>query len=98
VAASCTLIMLAALGVPLRMPRFLLYLGKISYGLYVYHALGNVLSGYILRVHSNFLQLALRPVAALAITILLGAASYAFLETPFLKLKQRFAHIQSRPV
>jgi peptidoglycan/LPS O-acetylase OafA/YrhL len=98
VAASCTLILLAALGVPLRMPRFLLYLGKISYGLYVYHALGNVLSGYILRVHSSFLQLALRPVAALAITILLGAVSYALLETPFLKLKQRFAYIESRPV
>lgn len=98
VAMSCTLILLSALGVSFRMPRFLLYLGKISYGLYVYHALGNVLSGAVLRVHSSFLQLAFRPIAALAITILLAAASYAFLETPFLKLKQRFAHVESRPI
>jgi peptidoglycan/LPS O-acetylase OafA/YrhL len=49
-------------------------------------------------VHNSFLQLALRPAAALAITILLAATSYAFLEKPFLKLKQRFAHIESRPV
>ena len=98
VAVSCTLIVLAVLGIPLQMPRFLVYLGKISYGLYVYHALGNVLSGAVIPVHSRFLQLALRPIAALAITILLAATSYAFLETPFLKLKQRFAHVQSRPV
>jgi peptidoglycan/LPS O-acetylase OafA/YrhL len=98
VAIGCTLLMLGVLGISLRMPRALVYLGKISYGLYVYHALGNVLSGAIIRVHSSFLELALRPIAALAITILLAAASYAFLETPFLKLKQRFAHIRSRPV
>jgi peptidoglycan/LPS O-acetylase OafA/YrhL len=76
----------------------LLYLGKISYGLYVYHALGNVLSNMLIPVHTEFIQLALRPVAALAITMLLAAISYAVLETPFLKLKKRFAHIDSRPV
>jgi peptidoglycan/LPS O-acetylase OafA/YrhL len=98
VAVSCASILLAVLGTSLPMPRFLLYLGKISYGLYVYHALGNVLSGAMIPVHNSFLELALRPIAAFAVTILLAAASYAFLETPFLKLKQRFAHIESRPV
>jgi peptidoglycan/LPS O-acetylase OafA/YrhL len=98
VAISCTLIMLAVLGIQLRMPRSLLYLGKISYGLYVYHALGNVLSNMVIPVHSEFIQLALRPTAALAITMLLASSSYAVLETPFLKLKKRFAHIESRPV
>ncbi len=98
VAMSCTVIMLAVLGVQLRMPRSLLYLGKISYGLYVYHALGNVLSNMLIPVHTAFLQLALRPVAALAVTMLLASISYAVLETPFLKLKRRFAHIDSRPV
>ena len=98
VAISCTLIMLAVLGIGVGMPRSLLYLGKISYGLYVYHALGNVLSNMVIPVHTAFLQLALRPVAALAITMLMASISYAVLETPFLKLKKRFAHIDSRPV
>jgi len=98
VAISCTLIMLAVLGISLRMPKSLLYLGKISYGLYVYHALGNVLSNKLIPVHDSFLLLALRPTAALAITMLLAAVSYAVLEKPFLKLKRRFAHVESRPV
>jgi peptidoglycan/LPS O-acetylase OafA/YrhL len=90
--------MLAVLGIALRMPRSLLYLGKISYGLYVYHALANVLSNIFIPVHNSFIQLALRPTAALAITMLLASVSYAVLESPFLKLKRRFAHIDSRPV
>jgi len=98
VAISCTLIMLAVLGIGFRMPRSLLYLGKISYGLYVYHALANDLSNMLIPVHTAFIQLALRPVVALAITMVLASISYAVLETPFLKLKKRFAHIDSRPV
>lgn len=98
VAAGCTCILFAVLGVGLRTPRTLLYLGKISYGLYVFHRLGNVLSGMLMPVHSATLQLALRPILALAITIVLASLSYAFLEKPFLKLKNRFAHIVTRPV
>ena len=90
--------MLAALGISTRPHGALLYLGKISYGLYVYHALGNVLSGKVIPVHTAFVQLALRPTMALGITIMLAAASYTVLEKPFLKLKERFAHIDSRPV
>lgn len=98
VAASCTLILLSILGTSARLPQSLVYLGKISYGLYVYHALANVLSNRLIPVHNAFIQLALRPIAALAITIALASASYAMLEKPFLRLKNRFAHIQSRPV
>ncbi len=80
--------------------RFLIagYLGKISYGLYVYHALGNVLSNRIHPVHQAFVQLALRPIIALGLTILLASASYSVLEKPFLRLKQRFARVDSRPI
>jgi peptidoglycan/LPS O-acetylase OafA/YrhL len=98
VAMSCTLIMLSFLGTSLQMPRVLIYLGKISYGLYVYHALGNVLSNMLIPVHTAFIQLALRPPAAFAITLGLASVSYAVLESPFLKLKKRFSHVHSRPV
>jgi len=98
VAVGCTLILLAALGVSARPHGVLLYLGKISYGLYVYHPLGNLLSSKIIPVHTAFVQLALRPTVALGITVMFAATSYAVLETPFLKLKKRFAHIDSRPV
>jgi peptidoglycan/LPS O-acetylase OafA/YrhL len=98
VAAGCTVILLAVLGTPLPIPRPLLYLGKISYGLYVYQALGNHLSDKLIPVHTAFIQLALRPVSALAITLVLASVSYALLEKPFLHLKERFAHIHSRPV
>jgi peptidoglycan/LPS O-acetylase OafA/YrhL len=98
VAASCTLIMLAALGVSIRPPVALLYLGKISYGLYVYHALASFLSDKFVPVRTHFRQLVLREMLALAITVLLASASYALLEKPFLRLKKRFEHIRSRPV
>ena len=98
VAIGCTLILLAVLGIQHQMPVALLYLGKISYGLYVYHALGNLLSNMMIPIQRSFLQLALRPTLAFAITAAISALSYAFLETPFLQLKKRFAHIDSRPV
>jgi peptidoglycan/LPS O-acetylase OafA/YrhL len=40
----------------------------------------------------------LRIIAALGITVAISAASYAFLEKPFLSLKRRFTYVQSRPV
>jgi len=98
VAACTTMILLAVLGVRFTIPRALLYLGKISYGLYVYHALGNLLSGMLVPVHTDFVQLATRPILAFTITVALAAVSYAFLEKPFLKLKTKFAHVDSRPV
>jgi peptidoglycan/LPS O-acetylase OafA/YrhL len=98
VAASCTLIMVAFLGISARLPVALVYLGKISYGLYVYHALGMVLADKLVLAHSHFRQLVLRETLALTITVLLAAASYKFLEKPFLQLKKRFEVIRSRPV
>lgn len=98
IAVGSMLILLAVLGIASRLPQSLLYLGKISYGLYVYHELANFLSGELILVHTSFIQLALRPVLAMGFTIALASASYAILERPFLKLKTRFAHIKSRPV
>jgi peptidoglycan/LPS O-acetylase OafA/YrhL len=98
VAVSCTLIMLAALGISAKLPGALLYLGKISYGLYVYHALGDFFADHVITVHAGLLRMVLRIPVAMGFTIALAASSYTLLEKPFLKLKKRFAHVDSRPV
>ena len=66
----------------------LAYLGRISYGLYVFHLLAVTLST---RLQSGRFHL---PVA-FAITVALAAASYKWLEKPFLRLKSRFTVVPS---
>jgi peptidoglycan/LPS O-acetylase OafA/YrhL len=39
-----------------------------------------------------------RAVAALLATIAIAALSYRYFEAPFLRLKQKLARIQSRPI
>jgi len=46
---------------------------------------------------SSLPRLLCRNVLALAITLGMAAASYRWVEKPFLALKQHFAHILSRP-
>jgi peptidoglycan/LPS O-acetylase OafA/YrhL len=101
VGISCTLLFLSALGLPaerMRPVRWfrLVYLGKISYGLYVYHLLA------LLLVHMALspLRMALHPLYALlglALAVALSIASYQLLELPFLRLKERFTYVPSRP-
>lgn len=77
--------------------RPLVYLGKISYGIYIYHLL-------MIRVAERGLETAgiTSPVAVLALsvglTIAASAASYHLYEARFLRLKDRFAVVLSRPV
>ena len=59
------------------------YLGKISYGLYVFHA--------------AVIRLVPSPLLALPLTIGVAAVSYRYLESPFLRLKNRFTHVGTRP-
>ena len=76
----------------------LVYLGRISYGLYVFHVLGLMISDYTVHAQTASLgRYVLRVSVALAVTIGLSAASYRWLETPFLQMKQRFTHVLSRP-
>ena len=76
------------------------YLGRISYGIYMFHPLviyGIVYSVWRLGwdpVHHVALQGALYAAAAGG-TIGIAALSYRYFETPFLRLKKRFAHVES---
>lgn len=73
------------------------YLGKISYGLYVFHflgiALGNALLGYF-HIGSWWL----RSATAFIITLALADAAYRLIERPFLNLKLKYEAVHSRPV
>ena len=71
----------------------LVYLGRISYGLYVFHGMTILIGRSILAhrlPHGVWLW------GSLALTIALAVTSYEFFEKPFLKLKHRFELVHSR--
>lgn len=78
------------------------YLGKISYGLYVFHILGLTLADYFYKTFSTSNNLNFYVIIVgmfgLIFNILLSIASYNLLEMPFLKLKDDFSLIKSRPI
>jgi len=67
----------------------LAHLGRISYGLYVFHVLAIGL------VSAQGSLGSLQIPAAFALTVVLALISYQWLERPFLKLKERFAAVPS---
>jgi peptidoglycan/LPS O-acetylase OafA/YrhL len=77
--------------------RALLYLGKTSYGLYVLHEFAHFCAIRLVPASAPRGVFA-QSLVGLVLTVLLAAASYRWLESPFLRLKERFAHVQSRPV
>lgn len=78
------------------------WLGKISYGLYIYHIIGiragydisNYLFGPCDKFHIWLEQLFI----SLGLTILAATISYYYFERIFLKIKKRYSVIASRPV
>jgi peptidoglycan/LPS O-acetylase OafA/YrhL len=91
----------ALLGVR-RCPALLVRLGRISYGLYVYHAGALMLAAYLVQLALKdahpLIGMLVRALIAFAMTWAAGELSYRYLETPFLRLKERFATVQSRPI
>ncbi|HXR85902.1 MAG TPA: acyltransferase family protein, partial [Stellaceae bacterium] len=77
--------------------RPLRYLGKVSFGIYVFHALALALAESLLRRADAMSPLAHFLLGA-AIAIAFAAGSYHLFERRFLALKTRFAKIRSRPV
>ncbi len=77
----------------LRSQRFLIYTGKISYGLYCYH--GIVLTfGIIAFQKLNIsMPVVLRAFVFLLIIYIVSATSYSFIEKPFLRLKDKMRRV-----
>lgn len=71
----------------------LAYLGKISYGLYVFH----FPVGYALLEWFD-LRWPLRLALSFGLTVAVSALSYRFVEKPFLRLKARFTYVRSGAV
>jgi len=111
---GCVLLFLSFLGLlPRWVPKPLVYLGKISYGLYVFHMLSLSVSWRLLwlsesqrpSLHTttwNGVVLGARALLILLLsmgmTLMCATLSYRFLEQPFLKLKERFTFVRSRNV
>lgn len=81
--------------------RLLNYLGKISYGIYMYHLACIALAFHLV---DHFIELPHRIETrhnvmiyslSIAITILVSGLSYRFIEKPFIRRKEKFALIQS---
>lgn len=101
------LFFLCALGMPVRfIPRWLAYLGRISYGLYIVHSFifFLVYEQALPHLRHAFPGLAL-PAAlrngfwtliVLGLSIAVASLSYRYFEQPFLRLKKRFTFIASR--
>jgi peptidoglycan/LPS O-acetylase OafA/YrhL len=74
-------------------PRQAIYLGKISYGLYIWHIIAIWIVELVLGGIAPSIAL---PVIALIATVVIAWASYRWLEKPFLALKERFTLVESR--
>lgn len=71
------------------------YLGKISYGIYMYHVLCIVIAYQLIHlifgVHNNVALYLL----SIAITLLISTISYEWMESKFIRLKSKFSKIIS---
>jgi peptidoglycan/LPS O-acetylase OafA/YrhL len=105
VMAGVLLLFFSLLGTPARfLPAPLVYLGRISFGLYVfhitmywfvYHVWKDAIIGYLTRIHLEGWYVQIGFMLAFAMTVTIAAASYHFFERPFLRLKERFTYIAS---
>lgn len=98
---GCIAIFLAIFQLPAHwLPKWTLYLGQISYGLYVFHffcitqtSRSLIGAGFDLQRWRNT---ALTMIIAFVFTVIFASLSYRFFEKPFLRLKERFTFVASR--
>ncbi|NYF79612.1 acyltransferase family protein [Granulicella arctica] len=72
-------------------------LGKVSYGLYLLHLVGLLIAKSLIHPISGMALLGTKAIG-FVVTLILAFASYRWVESPFLRLKDRFARVLSRPV
>ena len=104
VVAGCLCFLLSALGVDQKLlPSGLVYLGKISYGLYVFHQVSLELASNLLnRIegmdssgHHIVFGVA-HLVLGMLFTVIISAISYRYFEKIFLRWKDQFTVVRSR--
>jgi peptidoglycan/LPS O-acetylase OafA/YrhL len=76
---------------------WIVQLGKISYGLYALHFTGLLVILSLFRP-AHGLSLLAGKMLGFVMTVFLAFVSYRWIESPFLRLKSRFATVLSRPV
>ena len=106
VLSGAILLFLSLLGTPARfLPKPVVYLGRISYGLYVFHISFYWFAYKIfpdkLAALSRMLNLyewrnVIGEIIAFILTVGISMLSYHFFEQPFLRLKKRFTFVPSR--
>jgi peptidoglycan/LPS O-acetylase OafA/YrhL len=104
IAAGCGAIFLSVLGISARLPQSLIYLGRISYGLYVFHWLfielffvsPHIQGAEYVAPQNSVAEFAAKSLLALAATVGAALLSYQYFELPFLKFKKRFTWVPSR--
>lgn len=87
------------------MPRALAYLGRISYGMYVfhitvfwfvYHIYKKELNAFSKMIGAHEWRNEVGFIIAFVVTVIIAVLSYSFFEQPFLRLKGKFTLIRSR--
>jgi peptidoglycan/LPS O-acetylase OafA/YrhL len=85
-------------------PRVLIYFGKVSYGLYVFHpwavGIAKIISAELFPGATAGSVVSSMSIIGFSfvVVLLMASTSYYILESPFLRLKDRFAIVHSRPV
>ncbi|MBV8729461.1 MAG: acyltransferase [Acidobacteriia bacterium] len=94
--AGCLALLLAGLGVS-TIPGWLAYLGKISYGLYVFHKMFLMILEHWAFAIPAWAKFIVIDGGGLLMAIGTASVSYRVMERPINRIKERFAFVPSRP-